>query len=175
LLGVTATVNLAVRTFRAESDARQRTVVVPTGNVAPGAGAQVTGTAPDTASRPRGIAYRTTAPAVDDAGTVIPAGTPVMTGAIVSRTVTLNDATVSFPSSSRATQRTSVVPSGNVDAGLGAHESDATLPPESSAVTSYETVAPDALVASTTRSPGVWITGARPSTTVTVNSVVDVL
>src|SRR5262245_42464912 len=87
---ITVTVNDAVPVLPWASVAVQVTMVAPTANVDPLAGAQVTGTTPST----RSVAEATKAwiaPLEPCAGTVSFAGT-VTTGPVVSVTVTVNDA-----------------------------------------------------------------------------------
>src|SRR5262245_45848368 len=85
--GVTVTVNDADDVFPVASDAVHVTVVVPSGNVEPDAGEQENDVTP-TASF--AVAVYVTTVAVDD-DTVMSAGT-VIAGAVVSATVTMNDA-----------------------------------------------------------------------------------
>ena len=83
----TVTVNVRVPVLPAASVAVQVTVVVPSGNVAPEAGAHAAATAPLT----RSVAVTvngTTAPADEVASRTIGAGTEI-DGAVVSRTVTV--------------------------------------------------------------------------------------
>jgi hypothetical protein len=95
------------------SVAVQVTLVVPSANVAPLAGAQLAATMPSTASAAVAL-YVNNAPPGAVASTVALAGT-VTTGAIVSTTVTVNEAEVVLPRVSAAVHDTVVVASGNVD------------------------------------------------------------
>jgi hypothetical protein len=95
-----------------ESAALQLTVVDPSGNVAPLAGAQVAATGPSMASLAEAV-YVKTAPVVPVASTVAFGGT-VTTGPVVSVTVTENEALPLLFFESFAVHVTVVAPSGNV-------------------------------------------------------------
>jgi hypothetical protein len=101
------------------------------------------------------------------------AGT-VTTGAVVSWTVTWNDADELFPAASAAVHVTVVVPSGNVEPDAGV-QLELVTPTASVNVTVNPTGAPDALVASAVTSAGTPIAGAVVSWTVTWNDAVAVL
>jgi hypothetical protein len=123
---VTTTLNAADPLFPAASAAVQVTVVVPTGNVDPEAGAQVGVIAPDTASVAEAENV-TTAPVGPVAAAVIAEDGIVTTGATVSATVTLNPPVATLPAASWAEQLTGEVPIGNADPEGGVHET-ATAP-----------------------------------------------
>src|SRR5947199_25739 len=97
---VTVTVNAAALVFRRVSTALQLTVVVPIGNVVPLAGTHATVTLPSTASIALAVNV-TIAPAPLVACTFWFGGT-VMTGGVVSRTVTVNNPDAAFPIASVA-------------------------------------------------------------------------
>jgi hypothetical protein len=78
-----------------ESVAEQEMLVVPSGNVEPLAGVHETATLPSTRSLAVAVKVKT-APAPLAASTVAFAGT-VTPGAVVSRTVTVNDALLLLP------------------------------------------------------------------------------
>src|SRR3954469_10281484 len=103
----------------AASVAEHVTVVVPTGNVLPEAGSQVTGTEPSTASLAVAVKL-TAAPVADVASAVMSAGS-VRSGAVVSATVTTNDFVPGLPAASVAVQSTVVSPIGNVLPLAGVH------------------------------------------------------
>src|SRR2546425_12544232 len=111
------------------------------------------------------------APLVRVASTVAFAGT-VMTGAVVSVTVTVNDAVLRLPCASVAAQVTVVGPNGKVDPLAGAHigASGSSRIPVAEALTLWR--APAALVASTVALAGTVTTGPVVSVTVTVNDAV---
>jgi hypothetical protein len=100
------------------STAVQVTVVRPSGNVEPLAGVQLTGRAPSTLSV-ADAEYVKIAPAGPVASTVAFADT-VTTGAVLSATVTVNEAEPVLPCVSVAVQVTVVVPSGKVEPLAGA-------------------------------------------------------
>jgi hypothetical protein len=115
----TVTLNDADEVFPCVSVAEQLTVVVVIPNVDPDGGEQVTPTEPDTASLAVGLVNVTTAPEPDVASVVLLPGTPLITGPIVSTTLTVNDADELFPCESLALQVTVVLPRPNTapDAG----------------------------------------------------------
>src|SRR5919204_8892 len=92
-----------------------------------------------------------------------------ITGAVVSRTVTVNDAAAVLPCASVAAQLTVVVPSANVDP-LGGTHCGAIAPSMSSIAVATNTCgAPPGVVASSTTLDGTVTMGAVRSRTVTVN------
>src|SRR5262245_35449078 len=96
----------------------------------------------------------------------------VTVGAVVSVTVTVNDAVLVFRRVSAAVQLTVVTPIGNVDP-LGGTQVTATLPSTAStAVAVYVKIAPDGPVAGILAFAGTVMTGGVVSTTVTVNDAV---
>ena len=115
----TVTLNDADEVFPCVSVAEQLTVVVVIPNVDPDGGEQVTPTEPDTASLAVGLVNVMTAPELDVASVVLLPGTPLITGPIVSTTLTVNDADELFPCESLALQVTVVLPRPNTapDAG----------------------------------------------------------
>ena len=115
----TLTLNDADEVFPCVSVAEQATVVVVIPKVDPDAGEHVTPAGPDTASLAVGLVNVTTAPEPDVASVVTLPGTPLITGPIVSTTLTVNDADESLPCESLALQVTVVLPSPNTvpDAG----------------------------------------------------------
>ena len=104
----TVTVKLECALLPCASDAVQFTVVVPTGNVEPEVGVQPTGSVPSTRSVAVGFAYVTPTP-VEPPCAVMLAGVPLMTGAVVSWTVTLKVDCELLPYESVALQVTVVV------------------------------------------------------------------
>ena len=109
----TVTVNVFVEMFVRLSAALQFTVVAPNGNVEPLAGVQLTATLPLTLSVADALNVNT-APLTAVASTVALVGT-VMTGPVVSDTVTENALFAGLPRVSTALQVTAVGPSGNVE------------------------------------------------------------
>jgi hypothetical protein len=93
------------------------TIVDPTLNFVPEAGSQVAGSVPSTASTAETVNV-STFPNGSVVESVMFAGT-VMTGPVVSCTVTWKEALLEFPAASLAVQLTVVVPSGNVDPDAG--------------------------------------------------------
>jgi len=116
----TLTLNDADEVFPCVSVAEQVTVVVVIPKVDPDAGEHVTPAGPDTASLAVGLVNVTTAPEPDVASVVTLPGTPLITGPIVSTTLTVNDADESLPCESLALQVTVVLPRPNPvpDAGV---------------------------------------------------------
>ena len=107
----------------------QVTVVVPSGNVAPLAGVQLTATTPSTVSAADAVKLNG-APPGPVASIVALAGT-VTTGRVVSLTVIVNDAVLRLPCASVAVHVTVVAPIGNV-APLAGVQVTATLPSKAS-------------------------------------------
>lgn len=97
------------------------------------------------------------------------------TGARVSRTVTVNEPVAVLPEESVVEQFTVVVAIGKVDPEAGEHTTLRAPSTRSVAVAVKVTVAPDALVASTTLFAGKESAGAVVSRTVTVNVALPVL
>ena len=123
------------------------TVVVPSGKVEPEAGVLVVGREPLTASMAE-VEKVTTAPAALVASTVMFEGT-VITGAVVSLTVTVNVLLAEFPAASLAVAVTVVVPSGKVEPEAGVLVVGRAPLTASMAEVEKVTTAPAALVAST--------------------------
>lgn len=128
--GVSATVTLndVCALLPCASAVEQLTVVVPTPNVVPEAGAQLTWSLPSTASEAVGVGYVTTAPE-EPPSTVMFDGVPLMEGGVESWTVTLKppvDVVLSFGFVN--VHETGVVPSGNVLPLPGEHEMPGVLP-----------------------------------------------
>ena len=96
------------------------TVVDPTGNVDPDAGVHVGVIGPSTVSV--AVAVNVSAFPEDDVVVSLMSAGTVTTGAVVSCTVTWNDAVLVFPAASLALQFTVVVPNGKVDPEAGVHE-----------------------------------------------------
>ena len=94
------------------SDAVQLTVVVPSGNVLPDGGEQLTVGLESTLSLAVGFDQLATAPLGPVAAIVISPGMPLSDGGVVSCTVTLKLAELLLPCESAAVQLTVVVPSG---------------------------------------------------------------
>src|SRR5438034_1272048 len=92
----------------------------------------------------------------------------VNAGAVVSRTVTLNELRPAFPRVSVAVHCTVVVPSANVDPEAGAQVTVRLPSTTSVAVAVNVTAAPEAAVASAMMSSGTVTTGPNVSTTVMV-------
>jgi hypothetical protein len=170
---VTVTVNDAAPALPRVSVAVQLTCVAPSANVAPFVGLHVTATTPSTLSVAEAVKL-TAAPVGLVASTVALAGT-VMTGPLVSATVTVNDAAALLPRASAALQLTVVAPSANVSPLAGLHVT-ATAP---STLSVAEVVklraAPVGLVASTVALAGTVITGPVVSVTVTVKEAAALL
>jgi hypothetical protein len=125
VVSFTVTVNKAEPALLCVSVAVHVTVVVPSGKVEPLGGAQLTGRAPSTLSV-ADAEYVKTAPAGPVASTVAFTGT-VTTGAVLSVTVTVNEAEPVLLCVSVAVHVTLVVPSGNVEP-LGGAQVAATTP-----------------------------------------------
>jgi hypothetical protein len=107
------TLNVADEVFPCVSVAEQATVVVVIPNVDPDGGEQVTPTEPETASLAVGLVNVTTAPDPDVASVVMLLGTPLITGPVVSTTLTVNVAVELFPCESLALHVTVVLPRPN--------------------------------------------------------------
>jgi hypothetical protein len=170
VVSLTVTVNDAVLRLPCASVAAQVTAVGPNGKVDPLAGVQVAAIGPSSASVPKAVKVKG-APAVLVASTVALGGT-VMTGPVVSVTVTVNDAVLRLPCASVAAQETVVGPNGKVDPLAGAHIG-ASGPSRISVANAVKVWgAPAALVASTVALAGTVTTGPVVSVTVTVNHAV---
>src|SRR3989441_3860397 len=170
VVSVTVTVNDAVLRLPCASVAAQVTVVGPNGKVDPLAGAQIGASGPSRMSVANAVKVWG-APAALVASTVALAGT-VTTGAVVSVTVTVNDAVLRLPCASVAAQVTVVGPNGKVDPLAGAHIG-ASGPSRISVADAVKVWgAPAALVASTVALAGTVTTGTVVSVTVTVNDAV---
>src|SRR5262249_17474417 len=125
VVSTTVTVNDLLAELRCASVAEQVTVVVPRPNVDPLARVQFTATLPSSRSAADTVKLkvapdRLVPSLVGFTGTVI-------TGAVVSRPVTVNDVLATLPRLSVALQATVVVPAGNV-APLADVQVTATLP-----------------------------------------------
>jgi hypothetical protein len=125
VVSFTVTVKEAEPVLLCVSVAVQVTVVAPIGNVEPLAGVQLTGRAPSTLSVAE-AEYVKTAPVSPVASTVALAGM-VMTGGVLSVTVTVNEAEPVLPWVSVAVHVTVVVPIGNVEP-LGGAQVTGTAP-----------------------------------------------
>ena len=114
VVSTTVTVNCAVWTFPAASDAVQVTTVSPSGKVDSAGGTQTS----DCTKPELSVAVTsksTTASPVADADTVIGDGAGVNTGGVTSITSISNDALVVLPAASVAVQVTTVIPIGNAE------------------------------------------------------------
>src|SRR5262245_38842539 len=118
VVSTTVTVNDLVVVLQAASFAVQATVVVPSGKVEPDAGVHANDVTP-TASVAL-VVKLTSAPPGPIASRVMSAGT-VTDGAVVSWTVTWNDACAEFERASVAVQFTVVVPTGKPVPEAGTH------------------------------------------------------
>ena len=164
-VSTTITLNDAVRVLPCASLAVQVTVVAPSANVDPLAGAQLGVTGPSSVSA-ADAAYVNGAPVGPVASTVAFGGT-VSTGAVVSVTVTVNVFVATFARASLAVQLTVVVPDGKIDP-LAGVQVTATVPSTTSVADAvYVNAAPAGLVASTDAFAGTVIAGAVLSRTVT--------
>jgi hypothetical protein len=143
------------------------TDVVPTGNVLPDGGEHDTVTLVSTRSLPE-AENATTAPDGPVAFVVTLAGT-VMLGAVVSCTVTENDAEPVFERVSVAEHVTFVVPRGNVLPDAGEQLAGSAPSTVSDAEAEKLTAAPPGPVASAVIPPGTVTTGGVVSWTVTLN------
>ena len=134
VVSCTLTVNEALELFPCESLALQFTVVVVIAKVDPEAGEQLTVTEPDTRSFAVGFVNVTDAPEAEVASVVMFAGTLLITGPVVSTTLTWNEAELLFPCVSEALQVTVWSPTENVDPESGL-QSELATPLESLNVT----------------------------------------
>jgi hypothetical protein len=152
----------------------QETFVVPSGNVLPEAGLQLTLGLGSTLSVAV-TANVTTAPA-ELVASAVRFARPDSTGAALSETVIVNEAVARFPDKSVAVHVTVVVPSGKVLPGAGEQATEGAGSTLSDAVgREYETRAPEGLVARTFMFAGTLPrTGFVVSPTVTVK-VLDAL
>jgi hypothetical protein len=173
VLSVTVTVNEVEPALPCVSVAVQATVVVPSGNVEPLGGAQVTGTTPSVLSMADAL-YMNTAPAAPIASTVAFAGTAT-TGAVLSVTVNVNEAEPMLPRASIAVHVIVVVPSGNVEPLDGVQLTGRAPSTLSVADAEYVKIAPAGSVASTVAFAGTVRIGGAVSPTVTVNEAEPVL
>jgi hypothetical protein len=166
VVSTTVTVKDPVAWLERESFAVHTTVVAPNGNALPEAGPHVGVTAPSTMSD--AVAEKETiAPPGPVASAVTGAGSDRV-GAVVSRTVTVNEPLAWFWRESVAVQVTVVVATGNMDPDVGLHDG-VTLPSTvSEAVAVKVTAAPLAPVASTVTGAGSDSVGFVVSSTVTV-------
>jgi len=168
-------VNEAAPTFVCASFAVHVTVVVPRPKRLLEAGEQFTGTPPSTRSDAVGFVKVTREPSGPSASITMGAGTPVSTGGVVSRTVTVNVALPVLPWESVALHVTVVEPNANVlpeaREQLGASE------PETRSLADAEkvTTAPAGPVASAVIGPGTATVGGVVSLTVTSNEAEPVL
>jgi hypothetical protein len=169
----TVTVNVLLAAFACASVAEQVTVVVPSGNVAPLAGAQLTATVPSTVSLADAVNVND-APDAPVASIVAFDGT-VMTGLVVSVTVTVNVLLLALPCASVAEHVTVAGPSANVDPLAGVQAAATPPSTRSLAVAVNVKIAPAALVASTVAFGGTVSVGGVVSRTITVNVPVPVL
>jgi hypothetical protein len=131
------------------SVAVQVTAVVPSGNVLPEPGVQLTLGDASTVSPAVGDGYVTAAPRELVALTVWSSGTDWSVGAVVSSTMTLKDADAELLELSVAVQVTGVVPNGNVPPELGVQATLGDGSTRSWARTENDAVAPDPFAAST--------------------------
>jgi hypothetical protein len=173
VVSATVTVNEAARLLLRASVAVHVTVVVPSGNVDPLAGVQVTATPPSTASVAEGVKLNA-APVAPVASTLAFAGT-VTTGPVVSVTVTVNEADPVLPRVSLPVHVTVVGPSGNVDPLAGVHVTSTAPSTPSVADVVKLNAAPVEPVASTAASAGTVTVGAVVSATVTVKDAAVLL
>jgi hypothetical protein len=146
----------------------QETFVVPSGNVAPEAGLQLTLGLGSTLSV--AVTANVTAAPAELVASAVRFARPASTGADLSETVIVKVALARFPDASVAVHVTVVVPSGNVLAGGGEQVTTGLLSTLSDAVgRAYVTLAPDGPVAATLMFAGTLLrTGAVVSPTVTV-------
>lgn len=170
VVSLTVTVKDFEPVFPCASVAVQLTEVVPSPNVVPDAGEQLTGIEPLMLSFAE-AENETTAPPGPVASTEIGAGT-VTVGGIVSCTVTENEPESVFPCASVAVHVTFVAPKPNVlpDDGVQVGEIDPSTMSDADA--EKLTTAPARLVASTVTPPGTLTTGGVVSFTVTWKSTV---
>jgi hypothetical protein len=171
VVSTTVTVKVLLPTFAWLSVAAHVTVVVPSGKIDPLDGVQATARAPSRMSVADAVKLNG-APAAAAASIVALAGT-VTTGAVVSRTVTVNVFVPVFAWLSVALQVTVVVVAGNVEPLGGVHVTGRAPSMLSVAVAKNVNGAPVVPVASTVAFAGTVTTGAVVSTTVTVNVLVE--
>jgi hypothetical protein len=145
------------------SVAVQQTSVVPSGNVLPEAGTHETGTLASQTSVAVAVKF-TCAPFVPVHSAVMSAG-QVMTGGVVSETVTSNEHWAELFASSVEVHVTMVVPCGKSEPEAGTHELAGVGSQSSVAEKLKETVAPFGPEHSTVMSPGHVGTGGVQSTT----------
>src|SRR5712691_8522103 len=115
----TVTVNVAAPLLPCASVAAHVTVVVPNANADPLAGSHVAGTTPSTASV--AVVVKLNAAPFAVVASTIAFGGVVITGAVVSCTVRVNEADPILPAVSVAVHLTVVVASGNIEPLAGAH------------------------------------------------------
>jgi hypothetical protein len=139
----------------------QVTVVEPSAKVEPDAGTQTGVIAPSTVSLAVALKL-TTAPDEEVASSVMSDGT-LISGSVVSCTITLNDADALLPAASVAVQVTVVVPIGKVEPDGGVQTGVIAPSTVSLAVAVKFTSAPDGPVASAVMSVGTLIEGALES------------
>ena len=166
VVSTTVTVKLAIDTLPVKSVAVTFTVVSPSAKVLSLGGVTTTTGAGSTMS----VAVTTkstTAPVAPVASAMIGSGT-VITGGVVSTTVTVKLEVDSLPAESVAVTFTVVSPSAKVLSPGGVTTTTGAGSTISAAVTTKFTTAPDGPVASATIGSGTVITGGVVSTTVTV-------
>ena len=142
----TVTVKVIVRVLPRVSEAVHVTVVVPIGKKLPDAGTQVTGRTPSTRSTAVGGGQVTNAPAPVPGTVMLPK--PVITGGVVSTTMTWNEAEPVLLWESVAVQVTVVSTSGNMLPDAGAQVGVMLPSTMSNAVAVNVTTAPPGPVAS---------------------------
>src|SRR5438132_5306082 len=167
VLSFTVTLNEFDELLLWESVALQLTVVSPNENVEPEAGVQFELVTVSSESLTVTV-YETDAPPTPVAFVVMSAGT-VIWGAVVSATVTLNEAEELLPWESVALQLTDVVPNEKIVPEAGEQFELVSASSGSLKVTVYETDAPLELVAELVMSAGTPIAGTVLSFTVTLN------
>src|SRR4051794_26566733 len=174
MVSTTFTRNVWFAALPALSLAVQCTVVAPTGSTSPEVASHDTGAGPLTRSVAV-TANETVAPPGRVASAVTAAGT-VITGAVVSTTVAVNDdAGDTLPWWSLAVQLTVVLPRANVEPDGGVHTTVGLASTASVPEAANETRAPDGPVASVVTLAGTTSAGAVRSATVTVKPDVAVL
>ena len=169
VVSTTFTGNDAVLTFPGASLAVQVTVDEPSGKSAPEPGRQATSTGPLTRSTALGDTYVTRVPPGLSASAVIPSGTRLKTGAVVSWTVTLNFALALLPFPSVAVHVTVVTVIGKTEPESGTQAAAMFPLTMSVAEAENDTGAPFGPIASVAMSSGTETDGAVVSRTVTVN------
>jgi hypothetical protein len=144
------------------------TFVVPSGNVLPDAGLQLTLGFGSTLSV--AVTVKLTAAPAELVASAVRFERPASTGAVLSETVIVNEAVARFPDESVAVHVTVVVPSGKVLPGAGEQTTEGAGSTLSDAVgREYETRAPEGPVARTFMFTGTLLsTGGVLSPTVTV-------